>query len=410
MTTNSQVQPTSCNGVLHVSFELSAKSWKLGFADRLGRRARVRTVRPGDLPELRVEIAKAKRAFGLQSDAKVISAYEAGRDGFWLHRCLIAMGIESYIVEPASIQVTRKSRRAKTDRIDAEKIVAALMRYLAGDRFACSMIRVPDEESEDIRNLNREMVTIKKERTALSNRIGSLLVTQGIPLGVVDRNFPKKLVEMRTPEGKPLGQHLRARLLREFERLVLATEQIRVLEMEQAKMLRVAAKEATKCEAAAKSPKAVIIAEQFMNLVGIGPVTAWTLSSEIFAWRDIANRRQLAALAGLTPTPHDSGDDEKEQGISKSGRGQLRVLLIEIAWGWLIHQPTSALSKWYAERFNDGTKRNRKIGIVALARKLLVALGKYIRGGEIPLGAKVKEQRKFDYTPSLKPRPATATV
>jgi transposase len=172
--------------------------------------------------------------------------------------------------------------------------------------------------------------------------------------------------------------------------------------MQQAAMIRQATKEVEKSEKERNSSRAAIIAEHLCQLSGIGPVTAWTLATEIFSWRDIANRRQLAALVGLVPTPHASGDEEREQGISKSGRGELRVLMIEIAWGWLMFQPESDLAKWYRRRFADGTKRNRKIGIVALARKLLTALGKYVRDGEIPAGAKLIGKRKFSYQMSLK--------
>ncbi len=400
MTTNSQTQVTTSNVALHMSIELSAAKWKLGFADQLGRKPRVRSIDGGDLDQLQKEIAAAKKTFGLDPDTPVISCYEAGRDGFWIHRCLVSMGIESHIVDPASIEVNRKKRRAKTDRIDAQKIVIALMRFKAGDRFACRMIRVPDADAEDVRHLNREMRTLKTERTAHTNRIRSLLVTQGISDVVIDRSFTGQLERMRTAEGKPMGKQLRERLRREFDRLALATEQIRLLQMQQAAMIRMAAKEVA--QSLKKSSRAAVIAEHLANLSGIGPVTAWTLSTEIFSWRDIANRRQLAALAGLTPTPHASGDEEKEQGISKSGRGELRVLMIEIAWGWLLHQPGSELTKWYEKRFNDGTKRNRKIGIVALARKLLVALGKYVRDGEIPAGAKLKSELKFSYMQELK--------
>ena len=402
MTTNSPPQVNSRVNTLYMSIELSATKWKLGFADRFGRIPRVRSLDAGDFRLLRREIKAAKKTFGLEADASVVSCYEAGRDGFWIHRCLVSMGIESHIVEPASIEVNRKKRRAKTDRIDAQKIVIALMRFKVGDRFACRMIRIPDAEAEDARHLNREMRTIKTEQTAHSNRIRSLLVTQGISNVVIDRNFARQLESMRTAEGIPLAKQLRQRLRREFDRLALATEQIRLLQMQQAKMIRLAAKEVAQSEAEANSPRAAVIAEHLMSLSGIGPVTAWTLSTEVFSWRDIANRRQLAALAGLTPTPHASGDEEKEQGISKSGRGELRVLMIEIAWGWLLHQPSSELTKWYERRFNDGTKRNRKIGIVALARQLLVALGKYVRDGEIPADAKLKSELKFAYMPMLK--------
>jgi len=402
MTTNSQPQFNTSPIALHMSLELSATTWNLGFADQLGRPPRVRSIVAGDFEKLQTEISSAKRIFGLDDDTPVVSCYEAGRDGFWIHRCLISAGIQSHIVDPASIEVNRKKRRAKTDRIDAQKIVLALLRFKAGDKFACRMIRIPEADAEDARHLNREMRTVKTERAAHSNRIKSLLVTQGITEVTIDRNFPLRLSAMKTAQGQPLGDNLRQRLGREFERMALATEQIRDLQMQQAKMIRMAAEEIQRTEDSPKqASRQAVIAEHLCQLCGIGPVTSWTLSTEVFSWRDIANRRQLASLVGLVPTPHDSGNEQREQGISKSGRGELRVLMIEIAWLWLQYQPKSELSKWYDLRFNDGTSRNRKIGIVALARKLLVALGKYVKSGEIPAGAQLKNSHKFAYKASL---------
>ena len=413
MTTNSQRQFNTTTVSLHMSLELSASTWKLGFADQLGRAPRVRSIDAGNFEQLIAEIEAAKGIFRLDDDAPIVSCYEAGRDGFWIHRCLVSLGIESHIVEPASIEVNRRKRRAKTDRIDAQKIVLALLRFKAGDRFACRMIRVPEADAEDARQLNREMRTVKTERSAHTNRITGLLVTQGITQVTIDRKFLERLEIMQTAQGQPLGENLKRRLTREFDRLALATEQIRTMQMQQATMIRQATKEIERTEASEKqASRQAIIAEQLCQLGGIGPVTSWTLSTEVFSWRDIANRRQLGALVGLVPTPHASGDEEKEQGISKSGRGELRVLMIEIAWGWLQYQPESDLSKWYHKRFNDGTSRNRKIGIVALARKLLVALGKYVKSGEIPAGARLKESHKFIYQASLYPKnhPAVASL
>lgn len=403
MTTNPQVHSNKESVPLYMAIELSAATWKFAFANRLGTRPRIRNVKAGDLEHLQVEIAKARRSFHLQEDGPVVSCYEAGRDGFWVHRCLVAMGIDSLIVEPASIQVNRKKRRPKTDRIDAGKIVNALMRFRTGDKSACRMIRIPDVEAEDARHLNREMRSIKTEKTAHTNRIKSLLATQGIKSVTIDEAFPQQLDQLQTADGHWLRDGLKARLRREFDRLALAVEQIRELQMQQAQMLRTAAKEVGLAESRRTSPKHAIIAEHLFQLGGIGPVTAWTLATEVFAWRDILNRRELAALVGLTPTPFASGGEEKEQGISKSGRAELRSLMIEIAWGWLRNQPDSELSQWYVQRFADGTKRSRKIGIVALARKLLVALGKYVRHGEIPAGAKLSGERKFNYLRSLQP-------
>jgi transposase len=413
MTTNSHSQDTNDLSTLYMSIELSASTWKLGFTERLGRRVRVRTIPAGAFASLEAEIAAARRVLQLAEDCPVVSCYEAGRDGFWVHRCLISMGIESYIVEPSSIEVNRKMRRAKTDRIDAEKIATALVRFKAGDRHACRMNRIPEAAAEDARNMNRELKSIKNERTVHTNRIRSLLACQGISDVRIDFLFPRRLDRMKTGDGQEIGCYLRERLLREFERLKLAVEQIRGIQKEQADMLRAAARQVDKSIARCNSPLPQALAEHLVMLGGIGPVTAWTLATEIFSWRDIKNRRQLGALAGLVPTPHSSGDEEKEQGISKSGRGELRALMIEIAWGWLKFQPDSELSKWYRSKFGKGTKRSRKIGIVALARKLLVALGKYVRDGEVPIGARLKKSLSLSYVPSLttpQADPATAAA
>jgi transposase len=322
------------------------------------------------------------------------------------------MGVESHIVEPASIQVNRRRRNAKTDRIDCQKILNALIRWKAGDQYACRMIRIPDKAHEDARHLNREMRAIKKERTVHVNRIKGLLVAQGCQFEI-NSNFPVHLQQAVGGDGKPLGQRLVQRLLREFDRLRLATEQIRALQQEQMVLIRKARSAVAQSSAASDHLDLVTkIAEHLTTLRGIGAVTAWTLSAEIFSWRDIANRRQLAAFVGLVPTPHASGNEEKEQGISKSGRSDLRVLLIEVAWMWLRYQPESDLALWYERRFAKGTSRQRKIGIVAVARKLLVALGKYVRDGEVPSGADLSVSLTTSYLPSLtaKVTPTQATA
>lgn len=394
--------------VLYMAIELSSNQWKLGFTTSLGRRPRIRNVVAGSLADLEFEIENAKKHVGLSPDALVISCYEAGRDAFWLHRCLVSLGVQNHIVEPASIQVNRRKRNAKTDRIDCHKIVNALIRWKSGDQYACRMIRVPDKDHEDARHLNREMRAIKKERTVHVNRIKGLLVAQGCQFEI-NPNFPTHLQHAVGGDGKPLGQRLVQRLGREFDRLVLATEQIRALQQEQMAMIRKARLAVAESSTDANHLNRVTkLAEHLTNLRGIGAVTAWTLSAEIFSWRDIANRRQLAAFVGLVPTPHASGNDEKEQGISKSGRSDLRVLLIEIAWLWLRYQPESDLTRWYNDRFAEGTSRQRKIGIVALARKLLVALGKYVRHGEVPGGAEISVSLTTSYFPSLVPK-ATRT-
>lgn len=402
MTTNSPDKSNQSSPKMFMAMELSATKWKLAFAVGLAMKPRIRTIDAGDLPALTKEIDAAKKAFDLPPETTVVSGYEAGRDGFWLHRCLLAMKIENWIIEPASIEVNRRKRRAKTDRLDVERIVRTLMRYVAGDRAACRMVQAPDAEDEDIRHLHREMHTIKSEKTRHVNRIKGLLATQGIRNAVIGPRFKSNLPMLRTPDNRPLLEGMQQRLGREFDRLKLAVEQLRELQRQQAEIFRRAAKQIVTGEKAqARKELAAHIACRLAQLNGIGPVSSWMLATEVFSWRNIQNRRQLAALAGLTPTPHASGSEEKEQGISKSGRAELRSMMIEIAWGWLLFQPDSSLSKWYQRRFNDGTKRNKKRGIVALARKLLVALSKYIRFGEIPEGATIGKSLKFHYEPSL---------
>lgn len=319
------------------------------------------------------------------------------------------MSIQSHIVEPASIQVNRRHRRAKTDRIDAEMILTALIRFHAGDRFACRMLRIPEKDMEDARHIHRELKSLKNERTSHTNRIKGLLVANGCSEVVIHHDFTDWLEQAVGGDGQPLGRRLIERLQREFERLRLVTQHIRQLQKHQYAMLRQAQKQIAASESSIVSEsktldaegRIVDLAEHLTQLNGIGIVTSWTLAAEIFAWRDIRNRRQLAAFVGLVPTPYSSGNEAKEQGISKSGRSDLRVLMIEIAWLWLQYQPQSDLSRWYNTRFGGGTSRERKRGIVALARKLLVALGKYVAHGEIPAGATLSEKISPNYTRSL---------
>jgi transposase len=407
MTTNPVINPINSGAILYMAIELSSTEWKLAFADSMSRNPRIRTIRNCGLfdvtrKELLKEIAAAKNALGLSQDCKVVSCYEAGRQGFWVHRCLIAMNIQNFIVEPTSMLVNRKARRAKTDRLDAVGIVKHLMRYTGGDMTACRMIRIPDADQEDARQLSRELHELKGEKTSHTNRIKGLLETQGIALRDVTLNFKTNLDSMLTADGRPLSPELKERLCREFDRVALVVEHIRELERIQGERLKQASQKST--EPADSKEKRAEIAYRLCQLKGIGTVTAWTMSLEIFGWRDIKNRRQLAALAGLVPVPYDSGNSEREQGISKSGRAEFRCLMIEIAWMWLYYQPNSELSKWYRRRFDDGSKRNRKRGIVALARKLLIALGKYVKDGEIPAGSEICSGTKRHYTTSLKPR------
>lgn len=362
---------------LLMSFELGWNSWKLAFTVGFAQRPRVKTMAAGDLQRLQEEIARAKGRFGLPEDCEVVSCYEAGRDGFWLHRCLESLGITNYVVDASSIEVKRRGKRRKTDRIDAIKLVSMLVRYVGGERWVWSVVRVPSAEQEDRRQLHRELLTLRKECTRQINRIKGLLATQGLRVEP-RKDFLDRLEEARLWDGSAVPEGLRFRLEGEFERLEFIRGQISELEAERRRLLKESSDEAVK------------LAQRLMNLKAIGVNGGWMLSMEFFAWRRFRNRREVGAAAGMVGTPYQSGDDFREQGISKSGNKRVRALAVELAWCWLRHQPRSKLSLWYQERFGHGGKRLRKIGIVALARKLLIALWRYLEFGIIPDGAELR--------------------
>jgi transposase len=362
---------------LYIACELSNKKWKLGFTIGLGQKPRERSVGAGDLLALEEEIRLAKKRFGLPANARVLSCYEAGRDGFWIHRYLLAQGIENLVVDAASIEVPRRARRAKTDRMDVGKLLTMLIRYDCGEKRAWSVVKVPSVEAEDKRHLHRELTTLKTDRTRHINRIKGLLVGQGVRLPV-GGDFLDRLQDVRLWDGSPLPSGLRARVTQEYAGLQFVQQQIKALEAERRQMIRTS------------DDPSVEKVRWLMRLKGIGENSAWLFVMEFFDWREFRNRREVGALAGLTPTPYQSGDESREQGISKAGNRPIRAMAIEIAWGWLRHQPQSELSRWYQERFGHGSKRVRKIGIVALARKLLIAWWRYLELGEIPVGAQLK--------------------
>jgi transposase len=358
-----------------LALDLGWKEWKLAFTTGVAQKPRLRTIPARDLYALELEIARAKARFNLPPETPLLSCYEAGRDGFWLHRFLVSKGVQSKIVDASSIEVNRRKRRAKTDRLDAAKLVVMLIRWHFGERKLWSIVEVPEPEDEDRRQLHRELISLTGEQTEHVNRIKGLLATIGLAIAV-DRRLPERLDGLRQWNNKPLPPDLRARILREYDRWLLVDNQIRSLEAEQVRRIRDDA-----------TPGVESIRFLF-GLRGIGLRGAWLLHHEFFAWRSIRNRRQLASLAGLAPTPYGSGDIDREQGISKAGNKRLRWLMVELAWCWRQYQPTSALSLWYQRRFAEGSARMRKVGIVALARKLLVALWKYECRGEVPEGAK----------------------
>lgn len=371
-TNDSAITPT-----LYMALELSKKLWKLAFSD--GEKKRVVTIKAKNLLELQEAITKAKAKFGLPMEARVVSCYEAGRDGFWLHRFLVSTGIENQVVDSSSIEVNRRARRAKTDGIDAGKLLGLLRRYWGGERDVYSVVRVPSESQEDARRLHRELERLKKERGQHITRIRSLLTLHGIEVSYVGgSDWADQVSGFRQWDGSPLPGELKAELLREGERLTLVRQQISALEAEQRRRER---------ESDDPMIRKIV---QLQQLGAIGQVSAWVFIMELFGWRKFNNRRELASLVGLTPMPYNSGDSTVEQGISKAGSRRVRALLIEISWLWLRYQPDSELSQWFNRRFAAGGKRMRRIGIVALARKLLIALWRYLETGEIPAGATLK--------------------
>ncbi len=358
---------------LYMAIELSHEKWKLGFTIGFGQAPRLRDIPARDLCALIKEIALAKERFGLPEKASVHCCYEAGRDGFWLHRFMQTQGVTNLVVDSSSIEVNRRKRRAKTDRLDAGKLLIMLMRFYQGEPKVWSVVHPPSPEEEDQRQLHRELMALKTERTHFINQIKGLLVGQGVVLPI-SKDFLSQLAQVRLWDGSPLPADLHARLQRDYERYQLVKQQIHQLEDEREKTIRTS------------TAPAVEQVRQLLRLKGIGVESAWLYVMEFFAWRGFVNRREIGALAGLTPTPYASGESRREQGISKAGNHRVRTMAVEIAWDWLRFQPESQLSQWYQERFAKGNSRVRRIGIVALARRLLVALWKYLETGSLPQG------------------------
>ena len=372
MATTRRTECSAGDAPLYVAFELSAKEWKLACAPGGGVAPRLRTLRGDARLEVPRELAQARRHFGLAATAPVVSCYEAGRDGFWIHRYLTALGVRNVVVDAASIEVTRRARQVKTDRLDAVRLLDLLVRAEAG-RAAWRVVRVPPEAAEDARQVIRERRTVRADRTRVRNRLRGLLATQGVRL-TLRADFVTRLAAARRWDGTPLGPGLQHRLTREWETLQAIEARLAVVEP----------RPATRRQPA---PPAVAALQQ---LCGIGDAGAWTLGVEVLSWRTFRNRREAGSFLGVTPTPYASGKQRREQGISKVGSPALRALLIQLAWQWRRFQPRSALAQWYEARFGGGGPRARRIGIVALARKLWIALWRYVTQGVIPAGAVLK--------------------
>jgi transposase len=368
-------------GAIFISLELSRSSWVVtSLSPGGGEKMSKHTVRGGDVAGLLKRFAqlreKAKGRTGKVFPLIVIQ--EAGLDGFWIDRVLQNEGIESHVVDPASIATSRRRRRAKTDGIDGEALVRALLAYKRGEPRVCSMVRLPTPEDEDRRRLCRERKVLIMERVQHVNRIKGLLFSQGVSgYEPLRRDRRERLDVLQTGDGRPLPLHLKAQVRRELDRLELLLAQIKAVEAERDALL------------AAEQTKAPVAPAMLLGVKGIGPEFAAVLWSEGLS-RPFENRRQIAAYAGLAPTPWQSGSVDREQGISQSGNSRLRTTMIQLAWLWLRHQPDSALALWFHDRVKRNGGRLRKTTIVALARKLLVALWKYVTAGVVIEGAAMK--------------------
>jgi len=365
---------TAGEGELYVALELSDKVWRLSCGDGRHRPSQY-AVAAGDEQALLARIERARERFGLGTTAKVRSCYEAGRDGWWLHRRLRERGIDNVVVDSASIEVNRRARRAKTDRLDADKLLQLLLRYLHGEPRGWAVLREPTPEQEDQRRAHRELQRLTRERTAHTNRVSSLLILHN--LRVRSSVGARTWLRWWTSQREQLAPMLREEIERELARLELVRSQIKTLEQQ-----------ATRRVQAGEQP----VTQQLMKLRAIGLRGAWYLDKELLGWRRFDNRREVGAAVGLVPTPHSSGERHIELGINKQGSKRTRTLSIELAWSWLRYQPTSALTHWFNERYGHAGKRSRRVGIVALARRLVIALWRYVQFGEVPAGAQFKPQ------------------
>jgi transposase len=371
-------------GAIFVSLELSRSTWLItSLSPGAGEKMSKHGVSAGNVAALLMRLSELKRkAFARTGKSfRLIVIQEAGLDGFWIHRVLQSEGVESHVVDAASIATSRRRRRAKTDKIDGEALVRALLAHKRGEPRVCAMVRAPTPEDEDCRRLCRERKTLTNERVQHVNRIKGLLFSQGISdYEPLRQNRRQRLDELKTGDARPLPPHLKAQIGRELDRLELLLEQIKAVEIERDALIS-AMKPGGMNADAVRSPPAMLI-----SLNGIGPEFAAVLWSEGL-YRTFVNRRQVAAYAGLAPTPWQSGSVAREQGVSKAGNPRLRTTMLQLAWLWLRHQPQSALTLWFHERVKRNGGRLRKTTIVAMARKLLVALWKYVTAGVVIDGA-----------------------
>ena len=363
-----------------IAIELSVSSWFVAVRLPGSEKSRLHRVEGGDTTALLALIRdlRSRAETKLRHAADVACCFEAGRDGFWLHRLLTAHGAIAYVLEPTSILVNRRARRAKTDRLDAEGMLRVLAAWLGGDRQVCSIVRVPTPEDEDAKRPHREREHLVQERQRLENRMEALLFTQGIRGRPSLRSWERDIAKLRTGDGRALPCLMQAELNRLRRRLVLILELIHEMEAERAKAL------------AAKGDDAMTrkIAD-LQRIRGIGANFSTVLAREVL-YRSFANRRQLASYVGIAPMPYQSGGMDRDRSISRAGNPRARTTLIQLAWLWLRYQPGSALSDWFRGRVGTLQGRTRRIAIVAMARKLLIALWRYVETGVLPDGVELR--------------------
>lgn len=360
---------------LYVALELGEKSWTLALTTGFGQPVRVRTITARDVRALERIVAEARATVGLGTGTRVESCYEAGRDGFWVHHAVTRLGLHNRVVDSSSIEVNRRARRTKTDRLDARKLVTMLMRVCAGESQVWREVHVPTAAAEAARHRSRERATLMTEHTRLRNQIGSWLATYGCVVSGRRQQTARWWTEVRDWQGEALPAEVQARIARAVDRLAVVTQQIAAVDVRQQEAV---------AAAGADTPLG-----RLTQVKGVATTSASILLDEGLVWRGFRNRREVGGYLGFAPAPYQSGTSAHDQGIARAGNARLQAVSIQLAWGWLRWQPTSALTQWYRERFGDG-RRARRIGIVALARKLLIALWRYATAGVWPEGACLK--------------------
>ena len=379
-------------GTLYVAIEISGKSWVVGIKGPRSERIGLHSLGSADVQGLKdlIERQRAKAERDLGREVRILCCYEAGYEGFWLARWLErGMSIETVVLDPASLLVNRKAKQRKTDRIDAKKMVRALLAHDRGDAAVLSRVRVPSVEEEDRKRLLRERRRLVKERTSLTNAIKGLLKLHGVfHLELRTKGFEARFCKVKTGYGEPFPPRARREILRLAERLSLVERQIAEVQAERDAVVREGAALTASDAAEGSEARAAFKIATLTELKGIGANDATLLTHEIF-YRGFRNRRELASWVGMTPTPWASGAMERDRGIGRDGPAWIRALLVQMAWRWLRHQPESALSKWFEERTAGARGRIRRVMVVALARKLLIALWRFSETGLVPTGARL---------------------